>query len=83
MVLIPCILLACFSPGYLFPQMAARMSAPKSAQKSDAEKQVQPEGHESQQQTASGDESGPSDAQTHVEPAPTPVLVESKGKEGV
>ena len=27
MVLIPCILLAAFPPGFLFPQMAARMSA--------------------------------------------------------
>ena len=64
--------------------MAARMSAPgrvKSGQTNDAEKQAQSEGHESQQQTVSGDESGPSEAQTHVEPAPTPVLVEAKGKD--
>ncbi len=27
MVLIPCVLLAVFPPGFLFPQMAARMSA--------------------------------------------------------
>jgi hypothetical protein len=27
MILIACVLLACFPPGILFPQMAARMSA--------------------------------------------------------
>jgi hypothetical protein len=54
MVLIPCLLLAFFSPGILFSQMAARMSAPgrigpghKDGNKSDPEKQSQPEGHES------------------------------------
>jgi hypothetical protein len=70
MVLIPCILLAVFSPGILFPQMAARMSAPrrsgwrrKEGEKGDAEKQTHPEGHGSQHQVASGDEPGPSEAQ--------------------
>lgn len=65
MVLIPCILLAVFPPGVLFPQMAARMSAPgriglrrKDGDKSDPEKQSQPEGQGSQTRVASGDESG-------------------------
>ncbi|KAK3987632.1 sphingoid long-chain base transporter RSB1 [Cladorrhinum sp. PSN332] len=44
MVLIPCILLACFPAGILFPQMAARMSAPRrnrGAASGDVEDQVQ------------------------------------------
>jgi hypothetical protein len=68
MVLIPCLLLASFPPGNLFPQMAARMAAPrvKKEKKSDAEKQTtqtQSSGKDGQQQTTSGDESGPSEAQ--------------------
>ena len=70
MVLIPCILLAVFAPGLLFPQMAARMSAtgrvglkPK-GEKSDAETQRSsaPEGLVSQQHATSGDESALSEA---------------------
>ncbi|GAB1319612.1 hypothetical protein MFIFM68171_09822 [Madurella fahalii] len=65
MVLIPCILLAVFPPGILFPQMAARMSAPgriglrrKDDEKGGHEKQTQPKGQENQTRVASGDESG-------------------------
>lgn len=64
MILIPCILLACFQPGFLFPQMAARMAnRRKDADKSDAEKQSQPEATESLRQPMSGDESGHSEGQ--------------------
>lgn len=70
MVLIPCILLAVFPPGILFPQMAARMSAPgrvglrrKEGDKSDAEKQSQPEGQDGRKHAAvSGEESGSGEA---------------------
>jgi hypothetical protein len=69
MVLIPCILLAVFAPGLLFPQMAARMSATGrvglkgKGEKSDAEKQPSaPEGLVSQQHATSGDESALSEA---------------------
>ncbi len=70
MVLIPCLLLATFPPGKLFPQMAARMAAPRVKKEKHgqgvAEKpttQTQSSGKEGQQQTTSGDESGPSEAQ--------------------
>ncbi|KAK3307289.1 RTA1 like protein-domain-containing protein [Chaetomium strumarium] len=76
MVLIPCLLLAFFSPGILFPQMAARMSGPgrigpghKDGNKSNPEKQSQPEGHEGRQHVASGDESPPSEI--HAKETPT------------
>jgi hypothetical protein len=56
MILIPCLLLACFTPGYLFPQMAARISAKRrKGDKSDTEKQ--PEQSNSQQPVTSGDDS--------------------------
>lgn len=65
MVLIPCILLAVFPPGILFPQMAARMSAPGRAahgreegDKNDSEKQSQPDAQDNQKQAASGEEAG-------------------------
>jgi hypothetical protein len=87
MVLIPCILLAVFSPGILFPQMAARMSAPRRSgsgrnwkwgKKGDPEKQTQSEGHGSNHQVVSGDESGPSEAQGKEASAP---VVEPKGED--
>ncbi|KAK4154524.1 RTA1 like protein-domain-containing protein [Chaetomidium leptoderma] len=87
MVLIPCLLLAFFPPGILFPQMAARMSAPgrvglrrKGGEKSDAERQTPADGHESQQQAVSGDESAPSDGQVKEKPAATPAVVEPTSK---
>lgn len=84
MILIPCLLLASFPPGILFPQMAARMSASgrtESGEKGDPEKQVH--GHGGQQQTASGDESGPSEATVVAEPAATTVAVEPKSEDQV
>jgi hypothetical protein len=67
MILIPCLLLAAFPAGALFPQMATRMSAPgrvglnrSEGDKSNAEKQSQPGRQESHGQAASGDESGTS-----------------------
>jgi len=50
MVLIPCILLAAFPPGLLFPQMAARMSANKRDRKREA--------GETRDQTQSSSKSG-------------------------
>ena len=83
MVLIPCILLAAFPPGILFPQMAARMSAPspaKGGEKSDVEKQTQSEGQKSQQQIVSGDESGPSEPTATDKSAAPLAVVEPKDK---
>ncbi|KAL2131407.1 hypothetical protein VTI74DRAFT_5140 [Chaetomium olivicolor] len=78
MVLIPCILLACFQPGFLFPQMAARMAARrKDGDKNDAEKQSQPETSESLRQAASGDESGQSERQTKETPKSMSAAVSS------
>ncbi|KAL1872798.1 hypothetical protein VTK73DRAFT_1269 [Phialemonium thermophilum] len=37
MVVIPCLILAIFSPGFLFPEMAARMSASKKQKKEKSE----------------------------------------------
>ncbi|KAL1835440.1 hypothetical protein VTJ49DRAFT_6706 [Mycothermus thermophilus] len=66
MVLIPCILLATFAPGYLFPQMAARMSAHKGKGTRDGEeKQTVSPSAESEKSglqhhtTTSGDEASP------------------------
>ena len=84
MVLIPCCLLAAFPPGILFPQMAARMSAPKQAkggEKSDVEKQTQAEGQKSQQPVVSGDESGPSEATATEKSAVPAAAVEPKDKD--
>ena len=80
MVLIPCILLAAFPPGILFPQMAARMSAPSPAKSGDVEKQTQSEGQKSQQQVVSGDESGPSEATATDKSAAPLAVVEPKDK---
>lgn len=86
MVLIPCLLLAFFAPGYLFPQMAARMSAPgrvglkrKDGEQIDAEKQAQPGVLGGQQPTTSGDESAVSKQQ--AKEGPVPAVEEAKGKE--
>ncbi|KAK4126428.1 RTA1-domain-containing protein [Parathielavia appendiculata] len=75
MVLIPCILLAVFSPGRLFPQMAARMSASgrtglrrRGGEKGDVGKQTQSEGHASQQQVVSGNESADGEAKVKAQP---------------
>ncbi|KAK4098292.1 RTA-like protein [Parathielavia hyrcaniae] len=88
MVLIPCMLLAVFSPGRLFPQMAARMSAPgrtrssrKGGEKGDAEKQTQSEGHASPQHVVSGDESAAGEAMVKEQPASKSVVVEPEGKD--
>ncbi|KAL2267289.1 hypothetical protein VTJ83DRAFT_4566 [Remersonia thermophila] len=75
MVLIPFILLAIFSPGYFFPQMAARMSARKGRGTSDSEKHAgsppaeseKPGGHHNT--TTSGDETSPASETLVVEPA--------------
>lgn len=76
MILIPCILLAVFAPGLLFPQMAARMSATgriglkRKGDKSGTEKQPSPpEGLANQQHATSGDESAPSEARATEKPA--------------
>jgi hypothetical protein len=88
MVLIPCILLAVFAPGYLFPQMAARMSAPgrvglsrAKGGKTEAEKQSQAEGLRGQQLTTSGDESAVGEERAKEQPASTTAVVEPSSKE--
>ncbi|KAL2262311.1 hypothetical protein VTK26DRAFT_1771 [Humicola hyalothermophila] len=77
MVLIACILLASFPPGILFPQMAARMSAPGRIgirrNKSD-----KTEGHESQGPVTSGDEAGVAEARANEKPATAAPPSESK-----
>lgn len=83
MVLIPCLLLAIFAPGYLFPQMAARMSAPgrvglkrkDGEQTDDAEKKAQPGALGGQQPTTSGDESAVGE---QVKEAAVPAVEEAK-----
>jgi len=60
MVLIPCVLLASFPPGLLFPQMAARMSGPGTREMSgtvDAESQAEPKIGASKVQAASAEHS--------------------------
>ncbi|KAK4248309.1 RTA-like protein [Corynascus novoguineensis] len=84
MVLIPCILLAAFAPGYLFPQMATRMSVPRQVglfRKRPSEKPPQPENSSSQQQVTSGDESVLSEGRKKEQSAPTSTVVEPKGSE--
>lgn len=75
MILIPCILLAVFPPGLLFPQMATRMSGPgrvgrpsREGDKGDTEKRSQPGGQENHKQVASGDESGTGEGQVNEKP---------------
>ncbi|SPQ25445.1 505f3e0a-8005-46ca-be49-b987d1fac54f [Thermothielavioides terrestris] len=84
MVLIPCLLLASFSPGILFPQMSARMSArskPQDSKGNDVEKPPQPESTRSQPQ-ASGDESGPNQAPdtTEANPVSKSGTIEPNGR---
>ncbi|KAK3294280.1 RTA1 like protein-domain-containing protein [Chaetomium fimeti] len=88
MVLIPCLLLAIFAPGYLFPQMAARMSATgrvglkrKDGEQTDAEKQSQPGALGGQQPTTSGDESAVGEQRAKEDPVPSMPAEESKGRE--
>ena len=86
MVLIPCLLLAIFAPGYLFPQMAARMSAPgrvglkrKDGEQTDVEKQSQPGVLGGPQPTTSGDESAVGEQQAKGDPVP--AVEEAKSRE--
>ncbi|KAJ4289500.1 hypothetical protein N0V88_006982 [Collariella sp. IMI 366227] len=78
MILIPCVLLACFQPGFLFPQMAVRMATKrKNGDKSDAEKQSHPEAPESLRQPMSGDESGHSERQRKETLGTAPAVAKS------
>jgi hypothetical protein len=86
MILIPCLLLAIFAPGYLFPQMAARMSAPgrvglkrKNGEQGVAEKPSQPGVLGTQQPTTSGDESAVGEQQAKENPVP--AVEEAKGRD--
>ncbi|KAL2177700.1 RTA-like protein [Thermothelomyces heterothallicus CBS 202.75] len=86
MVLIPCILLAVFAPGYLFPQMAARMSSPGRVRlfsKRESEKPPQPKDLAGQQQAVNGTETGLNQEQTKEQPTSTSTTVEPKGAESV
>jgi len=89
MVLIACLLLACFPPGILFPQMAARMAARpswswlskrKKDHQVDIEQQSQPE-QGSQKHTFSGDESGLGESQAKDNVSPASITIERANKE--
>lgn len=86
MVLIPCLLLAIFAPGYLFPQMAARMSAPgrvglkrNDGEQGHAEKPTQPGVLGGPQPPTSGDESAVGEQQAKEDPVP--AVGEAKGRD--
>ena len=89
MVLIACLLLACFPPGILFPQMAARMAARpswswlpkrKKDRQVDIEQQFQPE-QGSQKHTFSGAEPGLGEAQAKGKVSPASTMIERANKE--
>lgn len=86
MVLIPCILLAVFSPGYLFPQMAARMATPSRIRlfrKRDSEKPSQSKDLEGQQQAVNGTEKGIDQEKANDHPVSTSTTVEPKSAESI
>ncbi|KAK4169987.1 RTA-like protein [Cladorrhinum sp. PSN259] len=86
MVLIACVLLASFPAGVLFPQMAARMSAPRRSKKSasnDIENQSQSKPGAVQVQATAVEASGESQGNTDSEkPQPATISEGPKSKEG-